>query len=132
MSDQDLRKGYRVMVSGGLYNMNDDEIEALVTIGSNILKERGKLPPVAEYLQKYNEICEDYIMARNSHYVATEKLDSLNAEYTGKIDKSFLRVDIPAPYGARSYPEYWDEENFDPEAADEYNEMFGWMPSSIC
>lgn len=128
MSDQDMRKGYRAMVSGGLSAMGDDEIANLVKLGSETLAQRGskELSPSAEYLQKYVGLCEEFIHSQSSLREVGDSIAKLNAEYDGRIPKHIMQHDVPNPGVYMCDREDYTDEEW--EEMDEYDRD-GWMPS---
>ena len=132
MSDAEMRKGYRAIISGGLSVMGDDEIVNLIKAGNEALKDRNPnmlLAADAEYLQKYVTISESFINSGISLRAAGEQLTELNTEYEGRISKVVQKTGVvnPGVYMA-DRADYETDEEWD--NADEY-ERDGWMPSDV-
>ena len=130
MSDKDLRRGYRAMVSGGMSVMGDDEIDALIKTGQEIRKERDPtfLSIDAQYLQKYVDLSEGFILSRTSLRAATEALAELNKEFEGRVSKTALKTEVPNPGVYMAEQDEYEEDEW--ENMEDY-ERDGWMPSDI-
>ena len=130
MSDEDLRRGYRAMVSGGMAGLDDESITALVNTGHKIQQERDPafLSEDAQYLQKYVEISEGFILSSTSLRGAEDALADLNKEYEGRVSKAALKIGIPNPGVYPPEREDYDEDEW--ENLSDY-ERDGWMPSDI-
>ena len=132
MSDVDMRKGYRAIISGGLTGMGDEEITNLVEAGIRVLKERNPdkiLSADAEYLQKYVTISESFINSGISLRDAGEQLEALNTEYDGKISTTIKKAEVVNPGVYMADRE--DFENDDEWENMESYERDGWMPSDV-
>ena len=59
--DKDMQKGIRAMVSGGLYEVDDDALDRLITEAANVQRSRGNAPALDEvkYLEEYLALCEE-------------------------------------------------------------------------
>jgi len=133
MSDKDIRPGYRAMISGGMWALDQKEIENLIEVGQKALRKQnpGFLPADAEYLQQYTEICENFINARKSLRASTELLAELNKQFEDKISEKIKKLDVINPGIYMIEREEYEEYGRDWENRDEW-ECDGWMPSSIC
>lgn len=103
MSDQDVRKGYRAMVSGGAVGLGNEEVANLSNALAQTQRERGITPSVDEvsYLQEFVKINEEYIRSgvSNGYFDATSaqsKLDELNEKFSS-VSESVRRTEIIAP-----------------------------------
>ncbi|MHA2135735.1 MAG: hypothetical protein ACW99J_17910 [Candidatus Thorarchaeota archaeon] len=130
MSDEDLRRGYRAMVSGGMSIMGDEQIDALIKTGQEVRKERDPnfLSADAQYLQEYVEISEGFILSRTSLRSAVDSLAELNKKFEGRVSKAAVKTSIPNPGVYMAEREDYDEEDWD--RMEDY-ERDGWMPSDV-
>ena len=84
--DQDMQKGLRAMISGGLYQLEDEQLEKLIAGAADAQRQRGQAPVLDEvkYLEEYLVICEDaaqYYTEEDSYLPRrfAEALEELNA-----------------------------------------------------
>ena len=103
MSDLDVRRGFRALVSGGASGLGDDELKTCIEALTTAQRERGNTPSVDEvlYLQEYLALCESHIsygVSQGDFDPSTEtveKLKELNAKYAN-ISASVRKTDIIA------------------------------------
>jgi hypothetical protein len=114
MSDQDVRKGYRALISGGACGLGDEEVENLTKALASTQRDRGQTPSIDEvtYLQEFVKISEEYITegVREGGFQTTktqEKLDELNAKFPN-LSETVRRTEIIAPsIETNLYDEGW-------------------------
>lgn len=130
MSELELRKGLRAMFSGGLQQMDTEELNQLVKAGSKVLAER-KAPDQSaniEYLEKWISLTEEFLYSDIHLREARSRLTKLNDEYKDRISPNVLKQDVIS-MGVDVVD--WDEL---PEESRQYYDEWeadGWMPSSV-
>jgi hypothetical protein len=114
MSDQDVRKGYRALISGGACGLGDEEVENLSRALAAQQRERGQTPSIDEvaYLQEFVKLSEEYINegVTSGGFQTTktqEKLDELNTRFPN-LSEAVRRTEIIAPsIETNLYDEGW-------------------------
>lgn len=127
MSELELRKGLRAMLSGGLEQMDTDELNKLMDASSKILVDR-KVPDKSanvKYLEKWISITEMFLESRISLRTARDQLSQLNEEYEGRISPNIKKTEV-IELGISVI----DPDGEDAQYYDQY-EMDGWMPSDV-
>jgi hypothetical protein len=114
MSDEDLRKGYRALVSGGAFALGNEEITTVEGVLAETQRGRGLSPSVDQvaYLQEFVKISEEYITVgvRSGGFPTSrtnEKLEELNAKFPN-LPEGIRRTEIIAPnIESNLYDEGW-------------------------
>ena len=103
MSDEDLRRGFRAMISGGLSGLDTESVNKLSTEIANVQRERGETPSVDEvqYLQEYVKLSETHIdESISSGYFdsagAQTQLQVLNDKFPN-ISESVRKTSVISP-----------------------------------
>ena len=85
--DQDLRKGVRAILAGGLYGADEDTVQQVITAAADAQRSQGKSPALDEvqYLEEYVKLCEEAVTHWNeygTHWSRGDiKLQQLNDKY---------------------------------------------------
>ena len=128
MADQELRRGGRILVSGGVLSLDEETIDKISDCCD--AARRYKNPAYlsrrdAAYLQEFVSISDSFITGKISMLAARKEIAELNEKMPGVAD-SIKKTDVSSPRGIDVYgpgSDYWDE-------GEEIDE--GWMPSRIC
>lgn len=107
MADQEIRKGIRLLVSGGMPSLASDTIQRLKKACETEQRQRS-LPVLtekdAEYLANYVEVCDGYMEQAYDHDDATNRLKMLNECYSDDdLGPNTRKTEIPG----RSLTEGW-------------------------
>jgi len=127
VSDQELRKGIRILVSGGASVLEDETLDKVTDCCDEVRKERNPTAlsrSDAEYLQDILRISEEFIQAKISALGARKEIAELNERYPD-VATHIKKKDVAVPRGI--YLEYIGEDVYESGYVDE-----GWMPSRIC
>jgi len=125
MSDQELRKGIRILVSGGASSLAEETLDKITDCCDAARREHNPSALSrmdAEYLQEYLKINERFIRADISALGARGEIEKLNKGFPN-TSPSVKKKDVAVPRGI--YLEYLGEDE-DGEVDE------GWMPSRIC
>ena len=107
MADQEMRKGIRLLVSGGMAGLGSDTIQRLRKScefeqrqrSLSILTEKD-----AEYLANYVEVCDGFLNERYDHDDATSRLRMLNEHYSDdELGPNTRKTEVPG----KSLSEGW-------------------------
>jgi len=115
MADQELRKGIRILVSGGASSLGDETLEKVVVSCQTVQRERNPAALTlkdAEYLRKYLGICQGLLDRVYKNTEAGEALMALNKEY----EDADLGPNIKKDYVAGNH----------------LCAPSGWVPSEVC
>jgi len=115
MSDQELRKGIRILVSGGASSLGDETLEKVVISCQQTQRERNPAALTmtdATYLQEYLTLCENLLNRHLKEDEANEELKDLNERYKD--------ADL-GPNIKKSHV-----------AGDHLCTPSGWVPSEVC
>jgi len=112
MPEQDVRKGIRTLISGGMAYLDDESFKKLGDSWKNDAQRRG-LPTSddAQYLREYVKIYEGLLSQDTWKGEADRLLKELNEKFDGKINNSIKKVNFPGYQAA---------------------EDAGWFSSMIC
>lgn len=99
MADHEMRKGVRLLVSGGMAGLDSDTIQRLKKScefeqrlrNLSILTEKD-----AEYLANYVEVCDGYLSQHYDHDDATSRLKMLNEHYSDdELGPNTRKTEVP-------------------------------------
>ena len=113
MSDEEVRRGARAMVSGGMASLDDDAVTQLGKTVNETQRERGLVNSVDEvlYLQEFVKISEERLSqgidTGSFNTGAQPKLDALNEKFPN-ISESVRKLQVLCPdLGTRLYDDGW-------------------------
>lgn len=98
MADEDARRGFRALISGGMAGMDDDAVDRLQEATAQTQRDRGRAPKLAEveYLEEYSKICERRLNLELSLWGANQELAKLNEKFS-TISESIKRTQVAGP-----------------------------------
>jgi len=99
MADQEIRKGVRLLLAGGMPGLDSETLQRLKHTCE--IEQRQRNPAAltakdAEYLSNYIEICDGFLNETYDHDDATERLKMLNDYYTDdELAENVRKTEIP-------------------------------------
>ena len=96
MSDEELRRGVRALISSGAEGVDDEALSQIGSVVASAQRSREIKPDIDEvrYLEAYSKICESRLNLEIEQHEANAKIVHLNAEFPN-ISPGIRRSSVP-------------------------------------